>query len=162
MNELKLLHALESNARLKVADLADILMEKEADVRKTKEQLEADKVICGYHTVINWDKTSDERVSAIIEVSAKPEREHGYDKVAESIAKYPEVSSLYLISGKSEFMVFVDGKTMKQVADFVAQKLAPIEGVTATVTSFILKPYKVEGVDLVLEKKEDDRLIVTP
>lgn len=162
MNELKLLHALEANARLKVTDLADILMEDENEIRRVKTQLEEDKVICGYHTVINWDKTSDERVSAIIEVSAKPERDRGYDKVAETIAKHPEVSSLYLVSGKSEFMVFVDGKTMKQVADFVAQKLAPIEGVTQTVTSFILKPYKVEGVDLVAKKKDDDRLIVTP
>ena len=104
MDELQLLHILENDPRVSVSDLADILNEKEDDVVKAKAHLEKEKIICGYHTVINWDKTNKDHCTAIIEVSAKPERDVGYDKVADRIARYPEVSSLYLMSGKSEFM----------------------------------------------------------
>jgi DNA-binding Lrp family transcriptional regulator len=162
MDELQLLHILENDPRVSVSDLADILNEKEDDVVKAKAHLEKEKIICGYHTVINWDKTNKDHCTAIIEVSAKPERDVGYDKVADRIARYPEVSSLYLMSGKSEFMVIINGKTMREVADFVGQKLAPIEGISATVTCFVLKMYKVEGILLDEEKPEDERLLVTP
>jgi DNA-binding Lrp family transcriptional regulator len=162
MDELQLLHILENDPRVSVSDLADILNEKEDDVVKAKAHLEKEKIICGYHTVINWDKTNKDHCTAIIEVSAKPERDVGYDKVADRIARYPEVSSLYLMSGKSEFMVIINGKTMREVADFVGQKLAPIEGISATVTCFVLKMYKVEGILLDEEKPADERLLVTP
>jgi len=162
MDELQLLHILENDPRVSVSDLADILNEKEDDVVKAKAHLEKEKIICGYNTVINWDKTNKDHCTAIIEVSAKPERDVGYDKVADRIARYPEVSSLYLMSGKSEFMVIINGKTMREVADFVGQKLAPIEGISATVTCFVLKMYKVEGILLDEEKPEDERLLVTP
>ena len=162
MDDVRLLKVLENDPRISVRDLADILNETENNVLEVKRRLEKEKVICGYHTVINWDKTNHDKVQAIIEVSAKPERDKGYDNVAMRIAGYPEVKSLYLMSGKSEFIVMIDGKSMREIADFVGQKLAPIEGVTQTVTCFVLKQYKIEGVVMDEKTFEDKRQIVTP
>ena len=162
MDDVRLLKVLENDPRISVRDLADILNETENNVLEVKRRLEKEKVICGYHTVINWDKTNHDKVQAIIEVSAKPERDKGYDNVAMRIARYPEVKSLYLMSGKSEFIVMIDGKSMREIADFVGQKLAPIEGVTQTVTCFDLKQYKIEGVVMDEKTFEDKRQIVTP
>lgn len=162
MDQMKLLNLLEEDPRKSVTDLADLLGENEEDTEKAKKDLEDRRIICGYHTVINWDKTNVDHVDAVIAVSAKPERNTGYDKIAERIARYPEVSSLYLMSGGSEFLVNVNAKTMREVADFVGLKLAPIEGVSRTTTMFILKKYKVNGVEINLEKEvEDDRLPVS-
>ena len=162
MEELKLLKAIEQDARISVTDLADILNSEQQQVEATMKKLAEDHIICGYHTVINWDKTNQDHVMALIEVNAYPERDCGYDKVAEKIYRYPEVSNMYLISGRSEFIVIVQGRTMREVADFVGQKLAPIEGVRGTATYFVLKQYKGEGV--VMDQPEDDqqRLLVTP
>lgn len=162
MDEIQMLKVLEKDPRVSNADLADILNETEENVAEEKQRLEKEHIICGYHTVINWDKTDHDRVSAIIEVSAKPERDVGYDKIAERIAQFDEVSTLYLMSGKSEFMVFIEGRSMREIADFVGQKLAPIEGVTSTVTCFLLKTYKVEGTMLEKEKTKDERMLVEP
>ncbi|MCH4222492.1 MAG: Lrp/AsnC family transcriptional regulator [Solobacterium sp.] len=162
MEDMELLKVLENDPRATISDLADILNESEEEVVKTKARLEHDRIICGYHTVINWDKTNTDRITAIIEVSAKPERDTGYDTVAEKIGRFSEVTSLYLMSGKSEFMVFIEGQTMREVSDFVATKLAPIEGVTSTVTCFLLKQYKVEGFIMDADKVEDERMIVEP
>ena len=162
MDDVKLLKILEKDPRISTRDLADILNESENNILEVKNRLEKDKVICGYHTVINWDKTNNEVVQAVIEVSAKPQRDTGYDGIAMKIAKYPEVNSLYLMSGNSEFMVMIEGKTMREIADFVGQKLAPIDGVTATVTCFVLKQYKIEGVVMNETTKADKRQIVTP
>lgn len=162
MDEMRLLNMLADDPRATVSDLADILGESEADVEAAKNSLEKNKVICGYHTVINWDKTNVEHVDAYIGVSAKPERETGYDKIAERIAKFPEVASLYLMSGTSEFMVSINARTMREVADFIGSKLAPIEGVTSTVTMFVLKKYKVNGITMDMkEELKDDRMIVS-
>ena len=162
MDELILLNALEMNGRVSVNDLADIVNSSTSDVTDTINKLEKDKVICGFHTVINWDKTSQEKVMAIIEVDAIPVKDMGYDVVAKQIVNYPEVSTLYLMSGKHEFTVIIKGKTMKEVANFVHEKLAPIQGVKATVTSFVLKPYKIEGVMIEDENSELSRLNVAP
>lgn len=162
MEDKLLLKALEENARISVCDLASILNEKEDTVNQRINELSKERVICGYHTVVNWDKANQEKVVALIEVSVTPERERGYDGVAEQIVKYPEVSTLYLMSGKYEFSVIIKGKTMREVADFVGQKLAPLDGVKGTVTSFVLKQYKVEGVLLDDKKKDHTRLSVTP
>lgn len=162
MNDMDLLKLLADDPRATVTELADILGEEEDAVRNKKRDLEKRKVICGYHTVINWDKTNADHVDAMIGVSAKPERGKGYDKIASRIARFPEVSSLYLMSGTSEFMVSINAKTMREVADFVGEKLAPIDGVTATVTMFVLKKYKVNGVTMDMEaESEDDRLPVS-
>ncbi len=162
MDEIKLLQAIETNARVSISDLADILNSSEEVVSQVMDELRKENIICGYHTVINWDKTSKEKVLAIIEVNATPERDKGYDRVAEAIVSYPEVSSLYLMSGSYEFKVIIKGKTMREVANFVAQKLAPIENVKGTVTHFVLKQYKVEGVSLMEEESTQNRLKVTP
>ncbi|MBQ7411969.1 MAG: Lrp/AsnC family transcriptional regulator, partial [Clostridia bacterium] len=100
----------------------------------------------GYHTLGDWDKTDRESVSALIEVKVMPQRDRGFDKIAEKIYNHPEVKSLYLMSGGFDFTVIIEGKTMKEVAYFVAQKLAPIEFVTSTATHFVLKKYKDKGV----------------
>lgn len=162
MDEIQLLKVLENDPRISMADLADILNVKEQEVADERTRLEKEHVIAGYHTVINWDKTSVDQVSAIIEVSAKPERDVGYDKIAEKIGHFDEVSSLYLMSGTSEFMVFINGRSMREIADFVGQKLAPIDGVTSTVTCFLLKKYKVEGTMMEKEHVKDERMLVEP
>ena len=162
MDEMKVLDLLSLYPRASVTDLADILGEKEEDVEKAKKNLEEKKIICGYHTVINWDKTNIDHVDAFIGISAKPERGRGYDKIAERIARFPEVSSLYLTSGSSEFLLNINAKTMREVADFVGEKLAPLEGVASTVTMFVLKKYKVNGVTMEMKTDfDDDRLPVS-
>ncbi|MDD6257753.1 MAG: Lrp/AsnC family transcriptional regulator [Erysipelotrichaceae bacterium] len=162
MDEMRLLQLLTDNPRTSVTDLADILGEEEKDVSDEVKRLEDNKVICGYHTVINWDKTNVEHVDAIIGVKASTERGKGYDNIAERIARFPEVSGLYLVSGGTEFLVNMNARTMREVADFVGEKLAPIEGVAGTVTMFVLKKYKVNGIAMDLEKEvEDDRQIVS-
>ncbi|MCI5723546.1 MAG: Lrp/AsnC family transcriptional regulator [Erysipelotrichaceae bacterium] len=162
MDEMKLLDLLVQNPRESITDLAEILGESQESVQQAKKSLEDKKIICGYHTMVNWDKTNIDHVDAIIGVSAKPERGSGYDKIATRIAKFPEVSSLFLMSGNSEFLVNVNGKTMREVADFVGEKLAPIEGVAATVTMFVLKKYKVNGVTMDMASDgEDERMPVS-
>lgn len=162
LDDMKLLDLLEQNTRAGVTDLADILGESEEDVEKAKKKLEDDGIICGYHTIINWDKTNKDHVDAIIGVKAATQRGTGYDRIAERIGKFPEVSSLYLVSGSSEFLVFVNARTMREVADFVGEKLAPIEGVAGTVTMFVLKKYKVNGKNIDLKPEiEDDRMIIS-
>lgn len=158
----ELLTLLENNARYQVRDLAALLNEDEQLVENTIRDLEEENIIAGYHTIINWDKADTEISKAIIFVNCVPEREAGYDKVAAKIAKYPEVDSLYLISGKAEFMLQVNGKSMREVSNFVAHKLAPTEGVTGTETMFILKEYKLNGRELVGEREDGERLLVTP
>lgn len=162
MDQLKLLYILEENPMIEDQDLADALMADKEEVVRAKQTLIDDKIICGYNAIINWDRVGSDHCSAIIEVSAKPERDVGYDRIASRIARYPEVTNLYLMSGKSEFFVFIEGKTLREVSDFVARKLAPIEGVTATVTCLQLKQYKINGKYLEEEKHQDERMLVEP
>ena len=108
--------------------------------------MEKEHVICGYHTLINWDNTSEEKVTALIEVKVTPQRGMGFDKIAERIYQYSEVNAVYLMSGSFDFTVFIEGKTMRQVAQFVSDKLAPMESVLSTATHFVLKKYKEQGV----------------
>ena len=163
MEERVLLSLLEKNARREVKDLADILQESEDNILNTMTQLEREKVINGYHTVINWERANVDRVSALIEVSCQPERDYGYDRIASMIYSYSEVETMYLMSGRSEFIVMVEGKTMQEISNFVGAKLAVVEGVTGTSTNFVLKKYKTAGIILSEdEHHEDDRMIVTP
>ena len=142
----KVLKLLENDATLTPKQLAVMLDKEEGDIKKTIEKYEKDGVVLGYKTIIDWDKTDREYVTALIEVKLTPQKDRGFDKVAEKIYNYPEVKSLYLMSGAYDLAVFIEGKTMKEVAYFVAQKLAPIDSVVSTATHFVLRKYKDNGV----------------
>ncbi len=142
----KILQLLEENANLTHEQLAVLCQKEVGDIKKIIDQYEKDGVILGYKTLIDWDKTDREYVSALIEVKITPQRDRGFDRVAERIYNYPEVQSLYLMSGGFDLCVLIEGKTMKEVAYFVAQKLATIEDVISTATHFVLRKYKDKGV----------------
>ena len=142
----KLLNILEEDATLTAAQLATMLGKEEGDIKKMISAYEKDGVILGYKTIIDWDKTDREYVTALIEVKLTPQKDRGFDQVAEKIYNYPEVQSLYLMSGGYDLALFIEGKTMKEVAYFVAQKLAPIDSVVSTATHFVLRKYKDKGV----------------
>ena len=142
----KLLNLLAKDATLTSKELALMLSKEEGDIKNMIRQLEKEGVILGYQAVIDWDKTDKETVTALIEVKVMPQRDDGFDKIAEKLQNYPEIKSLYLMSGGFDFTDLIEGKTMKEVAYFVARKLAPIEYVTATATHFVLKTYKYNGV----------------
>lgn len=162
MNEIQLLKLLEHNARMETCDLAAALNESTAAVQATIDQLTQAKVILGHHTLINWDKANTDQVTALIEVNVMPEREYGYDRLAQLIYRYPEVDTMYLMSGESEFIVIIHGKTMQEIAQFVGSKLACIDKVTGTSTLFVLKKYKSEGIVYDDEEEANERLLVTP
>ena len=140
------LKVLEDNANLTHEQLAVMCKKEVGDIKKMIKQYEDEGIILGYKTMIDWDKTDREYVSALIEVKITPQRDRGFDRVAERIYSYPEVQSLYLMSGGSDLAVQIEGKTMKEVAYFVAQKLATIEDVISTATHFVLRKYKDKGV----------------
>ena len=145
--ENKLLTLLENDATLTPEQLSKMLEKEVGDIKKMILDYEKSGVILGYKTLVDWDKTEREYVSAIIEVKVLPQRDRGFDKIAEKIYNYPEVQSLYLMSsGGFDLALIIEGKTMREVAYFVAQKLAPIESVTATATHFVLRKYKDKGV----------------
>lgn len=150
----KLLRLIEDDATLTPKEIALMLEKEEGDIKNMIRQLEKDGVILGYKAVIDWDKTETETVTALIEVKVMPQRDDGFDKIAEKIQNYPEIKGLYLMSGGFDFTVLIEGKTMKEVAYFVARKLAPIEYVTATATHFVLKTYKYNGVVYNSPKKD--------
>ena len=123
--------------------------------------MEKEKIICGYHTLIDWDKTGEEKVTALIEVRVTPQRNQGFDRIAERIYNYPEVFAVYLISGGYDLLVTLDGKSLKEVSRFVSEKLSPIDSVISTATYFILKKYKDHGT-IMVPKKESERMLMTP
>ena len=140
------LKILEDNANLTPEQLAIMCNKEVGDIKKFIEQNEKDGIILGYKTMIDWDKTDREYVTALIEVKITPQRDRGFDRVAEIIYNYPEVQSLYLMSGAYDLCVLIEGKTMREVAYFVAQKLATIDDVISTATHFVLRKYKDKGV----------------
>ena len=142
----KILKLLENNATLTPNELAVMCGKETGDIKKLIKAYEKDGVILGYKTLIDWDKTEREYVSALIEVKITPQMDRGFDRVAEKIYNYPEVQSLFLMSGGFDLCVMIEGKTMKEVAFFVAQKLATIEEVVSTATHFVLRKYKDKGV----------------
>lgn len=141
-----ILSILEDDATLSPEQLSAMLGKEVGEIKDTIRQYEKDGVIVGYKTLIDWDKTDREYVTAMIEVKITPQRDRGFDRIAEKIYMYPEVKSLYLMSGGYDLCVIIEGKTMKEVAYFVAQKLAPIESVISTATHFVLRKYKDKGV----------------
>jgi DNA-binding Lrp family transcriptional regulator len=140
-----ILKILEQDARTPPERIATMTDLPENEVKRQIRQAERDKVILRYKTVVNWQKLGEEEVMALIEVKVSPQRDVGFDAVAERIYRFPEAHTVYLASGTYDLVVLVRGKTMHEVAAFVAQKLAPLEGVQSTVTHFVLKRYKEDG-----------------
>ena len=157
----KILAIIEKNSRIDLKDLAALLGESEAAVANEIAEMEKENIICGYHTMINWDNTGDEKVIALIEVKVTPQRGMGFDKIAERIYQYSEVNSVYLMSGAYDFTVIVEGKTMRQIAQFVSEKLSTMNSVLSTATHFILKKSKDHGT-VMCERPEDERMMITP
>lgn len=151
MNE-KLLAALEENCNLTVEQLAAKAGIPVAEAKAEIKQAENEKLILGYKAVVDWERTPREAVTALIEVNVTPQRVDGFDRIAQRIYQYEEVESCYLMSGSFDMTVIISGRSLKEVAQFVGRKLAPIEGVTGTATHFILKKYKERH--LVFEKQE--------
>ena len=157
----EILQLLSEDARLTPAQIAERTGRPEAEIRDAVSKLEKDRVIRRYKTVIDWEKAGVEHVFGFIEVRVSPERGLGFDAVAERIMEFSEVHSLYLMSGDYDFLVVVQGRTMRDIAYFVAEKLAPLEHVVSTATHFVLKRYKVDG-DILVDRAEVERLPVTP
>ena len=157
----KILAFIEKNSRIDLKELAIVLGVTESAVVNELEAMEEEHIICGYHTLINWEKTGIEKVTAMIEVRVTPQRGMGFDKVAERIYNYPEVESVYLISGGFDFMVILEGKTLREVSQFVSEKLSPQDSILSTKTNFILKKYKDHGT-IMSEPVKDERMLITP
>ena len=157
----ELLSLIEKNSKMSLKELAVLLGADELEIANEMEALEKEGVICGYHTLIDWDKTKSEKVTALIEVRVTPQRGQGFDKIAERIYKYPEVRSVYLISGGFDLLVTLEGKSLKEISAFESDKLSTLDSVLSTATHFILKKYKDHGT--ILDKKhEDEREVITP
>ena len=161
MNREELLSTIEKNSKIGLNELAVLLGEEEKDVLAEIETLEKEGVICGYHTLIDWEKTSIETVTALIEVKVTPQRGRGFDEIAERIYNYPEVNAVYLISGGFDLLVILEEKSLRDIANFVSDKLAPLDSILSTGTHFILKKYKDNGIVL-SKKSEDEREILLP
>ena len=157
----ELLSIIEKNSRIDFFFFFVLLGASEEDVLKELESLEKEGVICGYHTLINWEKTTIEKVMALIEVKVTPQRGRGFDNIAERIYNYPEVKAVYLISGGYDLLVILEEKTLKEIAGFVSDKLSTLDSVLSTATHFILKKYKDHGTILNKESK-DEREVITP
>ncbi|MDD2972711.1 MAG: Lrp/AsnC family transcriptional regulator [Lachnospiraceae bacterium] len=157
----ELLMVIEKNSRIDLKELAIILGVEEIDIVNELATMEKEGIICGYHTLIDWDKTTIDKVTALIEVRVTPQRGHGFDAIAERIYKYPEVRAVYLISGGYDLLVILDGKNLREVSQFVSDKLSTQESILSTATHFVLKKYKDHGT--IFEKKsEDERMVITP
>lgn len=157
----KILTFIEKNSRIDLKELAVVLGVDEALVVSELQKMEEEHIICGYHTLIDWDKVGIEKVTALIEVRVTPQRGMGFDIVAERIYNYPEVNSVYLISGGFDFMVTIEGKTLREVSQFVSEKLSPLDSVLSTKTNFILKKYKDHGT-VMTELPKDERIQMIP
>lgn len=157
----KILTFIEKNSRINLKELAIMLGVDEASVANEIAAMEQENVICGYHTLIDWDKAGLEKVTAMIEVRVTPQRGMGFDKIAERIYNYPEVKSVYLISGGFDLMVTLEGKTLREVSQFVTDKLSTLDQVLSTKTNFILKKYKDHGTIMAAPVKSDKRGIMS-
>ena len=142
----KILEMLEADGRLAAKQIALMLDKEEGEIRDMIQKFEADGVILGYKAIVDWDKTDREYATALIELKVTPQYNRGFDAIAERIYNYPEVQSVYLMSGAYDLCVILEGKTIREVALFVAQRLAPLEAVLSTATHFVLRKYKDKGV----------------
>ncbi len=157
----EILELLEVNAKLTEQEIAIMLGMNVEEIKQRIKEMERDKIIIRYLTLVNWEKVGEEKVSALIEVRTTPQRDVGFDSVAERIYRFPEVRSVRLMSGTYDLAVFIEGRTMREVSHFVATKLATIDGVVSTTTHFVLKTYKQDGV-IIEDDEEDRRLVISP
>ena len=157
----ELLSTIEKNSRIDLKELAVRLGCEEIDVVNELQKLEDERIICGYHTLINWEKTSIEKVTALIEVKVTPQRGKGFDRIASRIYNYPEVRDVYLISGGFDLLVTLEEKSLKDIAMFVSEKLSTLDSIISTGTHFILKKYKDHGT-IIDEHIRDEREAVSP
>ena len=149
-----ILKLLENDGRLTAAEIAAMLGKSEDEIKTAIEEYEKNGTIVGYQALVDWDKTDRRNVSAVIELKVTPERDRGFDKIAEKLLNYPEITSICLMSGSYDIQLIIEGKTLREVAQFVAMKLAPMDCITSTATSFVLKKYKDKGV--VYQSSEED------
>lgn len=157
----QILKYLETNSKADLAELSVLLGHEEAEIANEIADMEREGIICGYHTLIDWEKAGDDRVNALIEVRVTPQREKGFGKTAERICNYPEVNAVYLISGGYDLLVTLEGKTLLEVSKFVSERLSPIDAVISTTTHFILKKYKDHGT-ILARRSKSERMAVTP
>ena len=155
----EILRLIENNSRIDLKEAAILLGMEEVAVANAIADMEKEKIICGYYTLIDWEKTSEDRVTALIEVRVSPQRGTGFDDIAERIMKYDEVKAVYLMSGGFDFTLLIEEKSMKEIAQFVTNKLSTLDSILNTATHFILKKYKDYGT--ILSEKEE-RILVTP
>lgn len=159
--EKKILNLIEDNAKITPHQIAVMLDEDELIIKAIIEKLERDKVIIGYNAIINWEAIGEDGVTAMIDVKVVPQREVGFNKVAERVCRFPEVRCVYLMSGTYDLSVVVSGKDLKEIAWFVSHKLSTLDDVQSTVSHFVLKRYKQDN--FIFEKPhEDKRLVVSP
>ena len=157
-----ILRILEQNARATSSQIATMVDKPVSDVKKAIKQAEKDGIILKYKAIINWPKLGKEDVWALIEVRVTPQRDVGFDAIAQRIYEFPEVYSAYLVSGTYDLAILVRGKNMQEIATFVAEKLAPLERVQSAVTHFLLKRYKESGETFHTPKETNRRLPITP
>lgn len=155
----KLLQLLEADCTLNNAQLAALANMSEEEVERARKQLEEERIVLGYKAIVDWDRTQREAVTALIEVKVTPQRGEGFDRIAQRIYQYDEVESVYLMSGAYDLTVIISGRTLKEVAQFVGEKLAPIEDVTGTATHFILKKYKEKHLIFPVQESQEERFV---
>ncbi len=160
--ERDILELLEKDSRISAEEIADMLGKNIDEVKQCIEKLENENIICGYNTLINWDNTEREYVTALIEVKVTPQRDEGFDKIAQRIQNFDEVKAVYLMSGAFDLTIIMEGKNLKEISSFISTKLSTLDSVLSTATHFVLKKYKDHGIILEKEKKCDERMIVSP
>lgn len=158
----KVLEILKEDSRVAAKDIATMINKSEDEVKEIIKDLEDKNIIIKYTTIVNEEKTTEEKVQAFIEAKVSPERDMGFDAIAERIYNFPQVKSLYLISGGFDFLITVEGNSLKDVAMFVSEKLSTLEYINSIATHFLLKKYKENDVVMVGEKAKDQRLQVMP
>ena len=157
----KILRAIEKNSKVSIDELAIMLGASKEEVESCMKEMEAEGIMCGYPTLIDWDKVTPDKLTALIEVKVTPQRGEGFDKIAERIYKFEEVESVYLMSGGFDLTVIIRGRSMVEVARFVSEKLAPMEAILSTATHFVLRRYKENGIVMKQDSK-DERMIISP
>ena len=158
---MKLLRLLEENSRLSTEQLATLTGMSPEEVAGEIDRYEREGIIRSYGAIIDWEKTERNYVSALIELKVSPKRDYGFEEIAKTIMEFPEVETVYLMSGGYDFTVILDGKTLREVSQFVSDKLSTLESVLSTSTHFVLKKYKEHGT-ILARKAKDERMLVTP